>query len=161
MGRFLQYLFDGLSSGAIYSLLALGLVIVYRGTGHLNFAQGEMAMMSAFFGWWLNAKHGWSIWLAVVAAAAFAFVLGAVVEIVIIRPIGKRSQFAVGVAAIGLLLGLNALAPFLWKVTVPQAIGSLFPSKPADFTRIGGATWRYENIGVLVVTLVVAGALFL
>jgi branched-chain amino acid transport system permease protein len=161
MGRFLQYLFDGLSTGAIYSLLALGLVIVYRGTGHLNFAQGEMAMMAAFFGWWLNAKQGWSIWLAVVAAAAFAFVLGAVVELVIIRPIGKRSQFAVGVAAIGLLLGLNALAPFLWKVSVPQAVGSLFPKKPGDFARIGGATWRYENIGVLVATLVVAGALFL
>src|SRR4030081_1941913 len=100
---FLQYLFDGLSTGAIYSLLALGLVIVYRGTGHLNFAQGEMAMMSAFFAWWLNAKHGWSIWLAVLAAAVFAFVLGAVVEVVIIRPIGRRSPFAVAVAAIGLL----------------------------------------------------------
>jgi branched-chain amino acid transport system permease protein len=161
MGRFLQYLFDGLSTGAIYSLLALGLVIVYRGTGHLNFAQGEMAMVSAFFAWWLNAKHGWSIWLAVLAAAVFAFVLGAVVEVVIIRPIGRRSPFAVAVAAIGLLLGLNALAPFLWKVTVPQAFGSLFPKKPDDFARIGGATWRYENIGVLVATLVVAGALFL
>ena len=45
MERFLQYLFDGLSEGAVYALIALGLVIVYRGTGHLNFAQGEMAMM--------------------------------------------------------------------------------------------------------------------
>ena len=161
MGRFLQYLFDGLSTGAIYSLLALGLVIVYRGTGHLNFAQGEMAMMSAFFGWWLSAKHDVPVWLAVVASAAFAFVLGAVVEIVIIRPIGQRSQFAVGVAAIGLLHGLNALAPFLWKVNVPQAVGSLFPKKPDDFARIGGATWRYENIGVLLTTLAVAGLLYL
>ena len=48
MARFLGYLFIGLSSGAIYSLLALGLVIVYRGSGHLNFAQGEMAMVSAW-----------------------------------------------------------------------------------------------------------------
>ena len=55
---FLQYLFDGLSSGSIYSLLALGLVIVYRGTGHLNFAQGEMAMISAFMAWWLSRQLG-------------------------------------------------------------------------------------------------------
>jgi branched-chain amino acid transport system permease protein len=157
---FLQYLFDGLSTGAIYSMIALGLVIVYRGTGHLNFAQGEMAMLSAFLAWWVS--DNWlPIWAAVVVCAVFAFVLGAVVERVIIRPIGKRSLFAVGVASIGLLLGINALAPFIWKVAFPEPIDSLFPKKDTDFVTIGGAHWRYENIGVLVVMLVVAAALFL
>ena len=41
MERFFQYFFDGLSFGAVYALLALGLVVIYRGTGHLNFAQGD------------------------------------------------------------------------------------------------------------------------
>jgi len=160
VSRFLQYLFDGLSAGAIYALIALGLVIVYRGTGHLNFAQGEMAMISAFTAWWLSVN--WvPIWAAVLISMVFAFALGSLVEGLIIRPIGKRSQFAVGVAAIGLLLGLNALAPFAWKVTVPEAFGSLFPKKPDDFADIGGATWRYEHIGVLAAMLVVAGLLFL
>src|SRR5689334_12814027 len=160
---FLQYLFDGLSAGAIYSLLALGLVIVYRGTGHLNFAQGEMAMLAAFMAWWL-ADNWLPIWLAVVVCSAFAFVLGAVVERVIIRPIGKRSVFAVGVAAIGLLLGINALAPFIWEVSHPEAFGSLFPknaSGTSKFISIGGAHWRYENIGVFAVMLVVAALLYL
>jgi len=149
---FLQYLFDGLSTGAIYSLLALGLVIVYRGTGHLNFAQGEMAMLSAFMAWWLS--DNWlPVWIAVFICAGFAFVLGATVERVIIRPIGKRSIF-------GLLLGINAVAPFIWKVTHPEAFESLFPKQPTDFIRIGGAHWRYENIGVLVVMLVVAAFLY-
>jgi branched-chain amino acid transport system permease protein len=156
---FLQYLFDGLSTGAIYSLLALGLVIVYRGTGHLNFAQGEMAMLSAFMAWWLS--DNWlPIWGAVFVCAIFAFVLGAAVERVIIRPIGKRSVFAVGVAAIGLLLGINALAPFIWKVSHPEPIASLFPNKPDSFITIGGAHWRYENIGALVVMLAVAAILW-
>jgi branched-chain amino acid transport system permease protein len=145
VARFLQYLFNGLSSGAIYSLLALSLVIVYRGSGHLNFAQGEMAMVSAFFAWWYAGQM--PIWLAVIAAAVTAFVLGAVVERFVIRPIGHRSQFAVVVAAIGLFLGLNALAPFAWRVT-------------NDFVRIGGAGFRYERLGILVVMLVV-GALLL
>jgi branched-chain amino acid transport system permease protein len=158
--RFLQYLFDGLSSGAVYALIALGLVIVYRGTGHLNFAQGEMAMISAFMAWWLSSN--WvPIWVAVGISMIFAFGLGAITEGLIIRPIGQRSEFAVGVAAIGLLLGLNALAPFAWKVTVPEAFESLFPKKDTDFVRIGGATWRYENIGVLICLLVVAALLFL
>jgi branched-chain amino acid transport system permease protein len=162
MHDFLQYLFDGLSIGSIYSLLALGLVIVYRGTGHLNFAQGEMAMLAAFFAWWLS--DNWlPIWVAVVACAVFAFILGAVIERVIIRPIGKRSVFAVGVAAIGLLLGINALAPFIWKVTHPEAFESLFPKNgdgTSKFVSIGGAHWRYENIGALIIMLVVAGLLF-
>src|SRR3954471_24296476 len=157
---FLQYLFDGLSVGAIYSLLALGLVIVYRGTGHLNFAQGEMAMLSAFLAWWLS--DNWvPVWISVFICAAFGFCLGAVIERVIIRPIGHRSIFAVGVAAIGLLLGINALAPFVWKVTHPETFESLFPKQPTDFITIGGAHWRYENIGVLLVMLIVAGLLFL
>lgn len=159
MARFLQYLFIGLSSGAIYSLLALGLVIVYRGSGHLNFAQGEMAMVSAFFAWWYSGRM--NIWLAVLCAAVTAFVLAAVVERFIIRPIGHKSQFAVVVAAIGLFLGLNALAPFAWRVTNPQPFPSLFPRDPDDFVRIGGATWRYERIGILVVMLVLTGVLFL
>lgn len=156
---FLQYLFDGLSTGAVYSLLALGLVIVYRGTGHLNFAQGEMAMLAAFVAWW-TSENWLPIWLAVVVSAAFSFALGAVIERFIIRPIGHRSLFAVGVAAIGLLLGINALAPFAWKVSHPENIGSLFPNDPDDFITIGGAHWRYENIGVLLVTLLVAAFLF-
>jgi branched-chain amino acid transport system permease protein len=160
MKDFLQYLFDGLSSGAIYALIAVSLVIVYRGTGHLNFAQGEMAMISAFMAWWLSA-HWMPIWAAVVVSMIFAFALGSITEALIIRPIGQRSQFAVAVAAIGLLLGLNALAPFTWKVTVPQAFESLFPKKDSDFARIGGATWRYEYIGVLITLLVVAALLFL
>jgi branched-chain amino acid transport system permease protein len=157
--RFLQYMFNGLSSGSIYALLALGLVIVYRGSGHLNFAQGEMAMVSAFFAWWYSGHM--PIWIAVLAAAVTAFFLAALVERVIIRPIGEKSQFAVVVASIGLFLGLNSLAPFAWKVSNPQPFPSLFPNANDDFIRIAGATWRYENMGILLVTLLVAGALML
>jgi len=157
--RFLQYLFDGLSQGAIYSLIALGLVIVFRGSGHLNFAQGEMAMFAAFTAWWLNDR-GMGIWLAVLVSAVASFVGASVIERSIIRPIGHRSAFAVGVAAIGLLLGINALAPFLWKVTIPEAFPSLFPDDPDDFVELGGATWRLEAIGVLLTTLVIAGLVF-
>jgi branched-chain amino acid transport system permease protein len=157
--RFLQYFFDGLSQGSIYALLALGLVIIYRGSGHLNFAQGEMAMFSAFVAWWY-ADLGMSPWLAVIVSAVSAFIAAAVIERFIIRPIGNRSPFAVVVASIGLFLGLNALAPFAWKVTIPEAFEPLFPNESGDFVRIGGAPWREQNIGVLVVLLVMVTLLF-
>jgi len=158
--RFLQYFFDGLSQGSIYALIALGLVIIYRGSGHLNFAQGEMAMISAFMAWWF-ADLGLSPWIAVGVSVVAAFVVAMAVERFIIRPIGHRSPFAVVVASIGLFLGINALAPFAWKVTIPEAFESLFPSEAGDFVRIGGAEWREQNIGVLVVLAVTAAVLYL
>jgi branched-chain amino acid transport system permease protein len=158
--RFLQYFFDGISQGSIYALLALGLVIIYRGSGHLNFAQGEMAMISAFLAWWY-ADLGLSPWIAVIVSAATAFLVGMAIERFIIRPIGQRSPFAVVVAAIGLFLGLNALAPFAWKVTIPEAFAPLFPDKATDFVRIGGAEWRDQYIGVLGVLVITAALLYL
>ena len=159
MERFLQYFFDGLSQGSIYALLALGLVIIYRGSGYLNFAQGEMAMLSAFIAWWYEGM-GLSPWLAVGVAAVTAFVLAMGVERFIIRPIGHRSPFAVVVASIGLFLGINALAPFLWKVTIPEAVAPLFPNDPTDFIRVGGAEWREQNIGVLLVLGIISFVLY-
>jgi len=160
MERFLQYFFDGLSQGSIYALIALGLVIVYRGSGHLNFAQGEMAMISAFVAWWY-ADIGLSPWLAVAVAALTAFVVAMLIERFIIRPIGHRSQFAVVVAAIGLFLGLNALAPFAWRVTIPEAYEALFPNESDDFVRIADAEWREQNIGVLAVLAITSAILYL
>jgi branched-chain amino acid transport system permease protein len=157
--RFLQYFFDGLSDGAIYALIALGLVIIYRASGLLNFAQGEMAMIAAFLAWWFD-DLGLPLWGAVALAAATAAVVAAGVERTVVRPIARKSHFAVTVALIGLFLGLNALAPFAWRVTRPEVFPSLFPDAPGDFFRLGGATWRYESILTLVTTLVVAGLLF-
>lgn len=160
MERFLQYFFDGLSQGSIYALIALGIVIIYRGSGHLNFAQGEMAMISAFLAWWY-ADMGLSPWLAVGVSAVTAFVVAMGIERFIIRPIAHKSPFAVVVAAIGLFLGLNALAPFAWKVTIPEAFEPLFPNEATDFVRIGGAAWREQSIGVLVVLAVTVAVLYL
>jgi branched-chain amino acid transport system permease protein len=166
---FLQYLFNGLSRGSIYALLALGLVIIFRGTGHLNFAQGEMAMASAFIAWYLGPEPAGApdygpelpFWLAVLVSAVIAFIGAAAIERVIIRPIGHRSTFAVGVAAIGLFLGINSLAPFVSKYQNPEQVPSLFPDDPDDFVRIGGAEWRIHAIGVLLVALAIAGLLVL
>jgi branched-chain amino acid transport system permease protein len=159
MERFLQYFFDGMSQGAIYALVALGIVIIYRSSGHLNFAQGEMAMISAFLAWWY-ADMGLSPWVAVLVSAVTAFITAVIIERLIIRPIRHRSQFAVVVASLGLFVGFNALPPFAWRINVPQAVEGLFPDESDDFVRIGGAVWREQSIGVLVVLAIIVGVLF-
>lgn len=162
MGHLLQYVLNGLARGSIYSLIALGLVVIYRGTGHLNFAQGEMALFATFGAWWIN-DHGVPLWLSIAIAAALSFVAGGVIEFGLIRPAGKKSPFAVVVITIGLFQALNSLSALLFNgAATGLPFGTLFPNDPDDFITLpGGATWRYENIGVLVTVLIITGLLFL
>ena len=141
MDRFFDALFLGLSSGAIYALVALCLVVVFRGTGDLNFAQGEMATLSAFItaivaGSTIPLLH-WVIplWFATLVGMAFGFALGVSTEVIIVRPLKRRSPLAVFVALIALFLGINALTTGLWGAPPPETIGSLFPNAPTDFVR--------------------------
>jgi branched-chain amino acid transport system permease protein len=167
MALFLQHLFDGLSDGAIYSLLALGLVIVYRGTGHLNFAQGEMALFSTYlvyqFGEW-----GIPLAPAIVLAMAAAFLMGALTEVALVRPIARRSPFAVFIVTIGLFRGLNWLDGAIWgnnllpgNASKQTRFPSVFPNKPTDFVTILGGHITYQSLGTFLLALVLTALLFL
>jgi branched-chain amino acid transport system permease protein len=160
MDRFFEALFLGLSAGATYGMVALALVVVYRGSGHLNFAQGEMGTLSAFMVWWFH-DQGVPLLLAVLMGMVFGFLLGAATEVAIVRPLAKRSLLAVFVATIALFLGINAYTSGVWGAPPDELIDSLFPNDPDDFVRIGGTIWRYKDIGTLAVTLVITGLLFL
>ena len=168
MELFLQRMVDGLSEGSVYALIALGLVIIYRGTGHLNFAQGEMALFSTFtvyqFGEW-----GIPIGIAVVMGMAVGFVLGAVTEVAIVRPISKRSTFAVFIATIGLFQLLNWLDAAIWggQQLPNTGVGSkqvrfpsLFPNKPTDFVTVFGANIKIQSLGVIALVAALTIALF-
>ena len=139
----LQRLVDGLSYGSVYALIALGLVIVYRGTGHLNFAQGEMALFSTYavyqFGEW-----GVPVWIALLLGMCVGFAVGAVSEVVLVRPISKKSPFAVFIVTLGLFTFLNWLSGAVWggQQLPSSAVGSrqlrfpsLFPADPEDQDR--------------------------
>jgi branched-chain amino acid transport system permease protein len=168
MALFLQRLFDGLSEGSIYALLALGLVIIYRGTGHLNFAQGEMALFSTYVVYQCG-EWGIPIGVAVIIGVAVGFVLGAVTEVALVRPVARRSTFAVFIVTIGLFRGLNWLDGAIWGDQVlPNSaksnqaqFASLFPNKPTDNWKIFGAGIRIESVGVFAMVLVLTAALFL
>lgn len=155
----------GLSSGAIYALVALGLVVVFRGTGHLNFAQGEMATLSAYVAWAVSSGTvlGFTppLWMATIVAMVFGFALGAGTEIAIVRPLARRSQLAVFVALIALFLAINAFNIAKWGDSKAEAIGNLFPNRPTDFVRVFGEVWRWRDIGALIVMLVATTLVFL
>jgi branched-subunit amino acid ABC-type transport system permease component len=122
MAAFAAYTIIGLSLGAVFSLAALGIVLIFRTTGVLNFAHGAMGMFSTFVAWqffygW--AHPGWPGWLqvtiAVVAAIVFAALLGLFLELAVFRWVRTRPPVVKAVITIGVLLALQSAASLIWK----------------------------------------------
>jgi len=154
MHELLQQIFSGLATGAIYASLALALVMIYRATELVNFAQGEMAMFSTYLAWTLT-DAGIPFWGAFILTLAISFAGGVVIERVIIRPVANAPVLASVVVFIGLVLIFNSLAGWIYSYTVKDFPGP-FPDKP-----ILNALITTRDIGVMGVTLVVLVLLYI
>ena len=93
MHEFLQQVFSGLAVGAIYASVALALVMIYRSTDLVNFAQGEMAMFSTYIAWTL-VNAGLPFWVAFALTLIVSFIGGMVIERVVIRPVENAPVLA-------------------------------------------------------------------
>ena len=164
----LQRVFDALFNSAIYSSLALALVIIFRSTGLLNFAQGEMATFSAYIAFVLLSGAapgvtggGLASWigaplvtpLAIVGAIIFGVAAGAATERVLIRPLRSAPELALVNVTIGILLALNSLMGQWWG-TGPRVFPPIFPSGADDYVPIAGARLRYSTVGAWVILIV-------
>ncbi len=153
MHQFLQQIFSGLATGAIYASVALALVMIYRATDLVYFAQGEMAMFSTYIAWTL-VTAGLPFWLAVLITLVVSFIGGMVIERVLIRPVENAPVLAAVVVTIGLLLIFNSVAGWIYSYTV-QDFPSPFPDRP-----VFGALMTTRDLGVIAVTLVMLVLLF-
>ncbi len=153
MHQFSQQIFSGLAAGAIYASLALALVMIYRATELVNFAQGEMAMFSTYIAWSL-VNGGLPFWAAFVITLVVSFLGGMAIERVIIRPVENAPVLAAVVVTIGLALIFNSLAGWIYSYTV-QDFQSPFPDRP-----VLGALITTRDLGVIGVTLVMLFLLF-
>jgi len=153
MHQFSQQIFSGFAAGAIYASLALALVMIYRATELVNFAQGEMAMFSTYIAWSL-VNGGLPFWAAFVITLVVSFLGGMAIERVIIRPVENAPVLAAVVVTIGLALIFNSLAGWIYSYTV-QDFQSPFPDRP-----VLGALITTRDLGVIGVTLVMLFLLF-
>lgn len=113
MGLFGDLTLIGLTNGLVYALVALGLVLVWRATRVVNFAQGAMATFTTYLGVTLLDKQV-GYWWAFLFALACGLLLGAAVERVLVRPLRHRSELHPVVVAIGFLILLEAAAGAIW-----------------------------------------------
>lgn len=155
MEQLLEQIASGLANGAIYACVALALVMIYVSTDHLNFAQGEMAMFSTYISWQLM-NWGLNFWVAFVLAVLASFVLGVLIERIILRPLHNAPVLSVVVVFIGLLAICNSMAGAIWSYLIKE-YPSPFPKSTFGFAGVIGP----HQLGVVIVTLVVLGLLFL
>src|SRR5918999_2364232 len=158
MADFAQQVVSGLSSGAIYAGIALAIVLIYRSTGVVNFAQGEMATFTTFIAWTL-VDHGLGYWGAFALTLAIAFVGGVALERIVIRPVENAPVVTVVILTIGLFILLGGLMNWIWKAEVRSFPPSRpFPTRTID---VGGVAISIQDLGIIGVTLALVAALWL
>ena len=152
-----QQVVSGLAAGCLYALAALGLVLIYRTMDIVNFAHGEMAMVSTFMAHTFLVRLGFSYIPAALCALIFAFIFGMAVERIFLRPIQGGPLISLMIMTLGLFMVLNGAAGWVWgfdPVSFPRAVQGR-PIWIADLiiTR--------DSILVLAVTIAMALALYL
>ncbi len=147
MSLFLTQLMNGIGSGAVYASLALALVLVFRTTGILNFAQGEMALYSTYLVWYFT-QHDLPVWIAILLSMAISFVGGAAIERVLIRPVEQASPLVLVIVTIGMFLAINSIAQVQFGNDI-KLLPRAYPNK----------TWLPGNVQISSDTLVLVGVL--
>jgi branched-chain amino acid transport system permease protein len=148
---FLARLFDGLSAGATYAVIAVALVLIYKATTLINFAQGELAMLGSFVVYIFAVEQGMPIWVAIVIAMALTAVLAAGIERVLIRPFDPADHLPLVIITLGLFLVINAIAGMVWGFD-PRSFPQMFPS--GDVWTFGIARLRWYTVGTLATVLI-------
>ncbi|MGF1600082.1 MAG: branched-chain amino acid ABC transporter permease [Acidimicrobiales bacterium] len=176
MSLFLQRLFDALSNGAVYAALALALTMVFRASGVLNLAQGEMAMFTSYVAallrstpdprfagssWFATLGTPWPVWAALLGAMAVGAAAGAAIQRFVMQPLADEDDDLPPVgAALGLFLLLSGLAQMWWGSGL-RTVGSPFPDGIEDRVNVLGARLRFQTIGTVATLGLCLGALAL
>ena len=151
MTQFFDLTLNGVSAGMIYAAVALGLVLVWRATRLVNFAQGSMAMFSTYMAVaLLDRKVGY--WLAFVVALLIGLAMGAIVEVILIRPLQGKPELNPVIVTLGLLILLEGIVGCIFGV---QNRGF-----PAAFSQsgltVGGTQISFSHFDVFILVAVVA-----
>ena len=120
MQNFIEVLIGGLLSGIMYSLVALGFVLIYKASGVFNFAQGAMVFFAALTCVSIVNRFGLSLWLAVPITMAVMVVLGLAIERLVLRPLVNQPEITLFMATIGLAFFIEGLAQMLWGAQVQR-----------------------------------------
>jgi branched-chain amino acid transport system permease protein len=153
---FVIYTVDGVTNGAVYAAVALALVMIWRATRIINYAQGAMAMFTTYIAL-IVIRHGAPYWLGFVVALAAGLVIGAVTERILVRPVESRPPLNAVILSLGVLILLEAIAPMLFGGQTQS-----FPTPVSNIDLVaGGTTLDFSPFDLFTVGAVLVAMLLL
>lgn len=156
MEKLLQLLFSGISLGAVYALLALGFVIIFKATEVVNFAHGGLLVVGSWFISWFRIERGYSFWLALVLGVLVTAALAWLVHRTLVRSMGARSIIAVGIMTIGVDVLLQT--EIIRRIGVDVlTLGDPWQSQTVD---LAGVTVPQTRVAAVLLGLVLLGLFF-
>jgi branched-chain amino acid transport system permease protein len=155
---FVNLVIYGIANGTLYAAVALALVLIWRSTRIVNFAQGGMLMFTTFIAWDLVQKHGVNYWVGLAAALFAGLVMGVVAERVLIRPVENGPHLNPVIVTLGLLLLLQAVAGMIWG----NGLSSFAPQFSLTYYHVGHQVILFspDYLFIVVAVLVVLAALY-
>ena len=156
MAEFWQQIVSGLATGGIYASLALAIVLIYRSTRVINFAQGELATFSTFIAWQL-IDWGVPFWGAFFLTLAISFAGGVAIQRIVIRPIEGAPVLTIVMVTLGGLILLNGAMGWIWG-SATKTFPSAFSTKSHQ---LAGVTFSTQDVGFIGVSLAAVLLLYL
>jgi branched-chain amino acid transport system permease protein len=142
MAELLQFVITGLTVGMVYSLIALGFVLVWKSSGVANLALGQLVLLFSWFTFAMLVQAGSPIWLGFSLVILFALALGWIIERFILRPLIAQPILSLITVTLGLAYFIQGAVSFIWPKSV-AALPSLFPEEPVQ---IGTAVVSQEYL---------------
>lgn len=157
MIEFTQQVISGVAIGCVYGLVALGFVLIYKATEVVNFAQGELMMVGAFFALTFTTIAGLPFWISIVFAIIAMAILGAILDRIVIRPLVGQPAFAIFMATIGIGVLLRSLVGMTpgWG-TETHAFRTPFSDGVLTF---GALMLSKVHLTIIISTVLLVGAL--
>jgi len=157
MDELLQFVITGITVGMIYSLIALGFVLVWKSSGVANLALGQLVLICSWFSYGMLVQAGLPLWLGFVLVILFALALGWVVERFILRPLIAQPILSLITVTLGMAFFIEGAVSFIWPKSV-AALPRFFPQEPIH---IGTAVVSQEYLWAAVISLALFGLLSL
>lgn len=157
MDELLQFVITGITVGMVYSLIALGFVLVWKSSGVANLALGQLVLISAWFTYGMLVQAGLPLWLGFPLVVLFALALGWIIERFILRPLIAQPILSLITVTLGLGYFIEGVVTFIWPWSV-GALPRLFPREPLY---IGTAVVSQEYLWAAAISLVLFGLLSL
>jgi len=153
MERFIALFSSGVADGAIDAIAALGFLVIFKASGVVNFAQGDLITLAAYVAVWFQTDHKvpwyWTYPIVIVIMA----LVGMMLERIAVAPLRKRPVFVVVIATLGAALAIRS-GILQWQGSDPVSLSSPLTGK---LLHVGGAVISYQRVAIVVVTVLVIG----